>query len=215
MVIRDAGGATALPLGERELVARAARTKLVITDVDGVLTDGGVYYSENGEVAKRFSLRDGMGVERLRADGIETAFVTRENSRIVARRAEKLQLRLCYLGIADKRALLPDLLADAGIGSEEIGYIGDDVNDAGIIAAIAPRGLVAAPFDAVPSVLRSVHYRCALPGGFGAFRDFAEWILDLRRRARLPRARDGAGREPVRDERAGWAVRAVRAVPEG
>src|SRR5262245_60552625 len=132
-----------------------------------------------------------MGVERLRSDGIEVAFVTRENSPIVARRAEKLKLRHCYLGVADKRDLLPNLLADAGIGPNEIAYIGDDVNDAGIIAAVAPRGLVAAPLDAVPSVLRSVHYRCGQPGGCGAFRDFAEWILDLRRRAREPRARDG------------------------
>jgi 3-deoxy-D-manno-octulosonate 8-phosphate phosphatase (KDO 8-P phosphatase) len=183
------------PLFERELEVRAARLKLVVSDVDGVLTDGSVYYSDNGEALKRFSMRDGMGVERLRAEGIETAFVTRENSQIVARRAEKLKLRFCYLGVADKRALLPDLLANAGIGGNELAYIGDDVNDSGIIAAVAPRGLVAAPLDAVPTVLRSVHYRCALPGGCGAFRDFAEWVLDLRRRARQPRARDGAGRE--------------------
>jgi 3-deoxy-D-manno-octulosonate 8-phosphate phosphatase (KDO 8-P phosphatase) len=183
------------PLFERELEMRAARLKLVATDVDGVLTDGCVYYGDEGEVLKRFSLRDGMGVERLRADGIETAFVTRENSPIVARRAEKLKLRLCYLGVADKRALLPGLLADAGISGNELAYIGDDVNDSGIIAAVAPRGLVAAPLDAFPSVLRSVHYRCAQPGGHGAFRDFAEWILDLRRRARQPRARDVVGRD--------------------
>ena len=90
------------PLFERELEMRAARIKLVATDVDGVLTDGCVYYGDEGEVLKRFSLRDGMGVELLRADGIETAFVTRENSKIVSRRAEKLKIRHCYLGIADK-----------------------------------------------------------------------------------------------------------------
>ena len=75
------------PLFERELEMRAARIKLVATDVDGVLTDGSVYYSDGGEALKRFSVRDGMGVERLRADGVETAFVTRENSAIVTRRA--------------------------------------------------------------------------------------------------------------------------------
>ncbi|HEY7373882.1 MAG TPA: 3-deoxy-D-manno-octulosonate 8-phosphate phosphatase [Polyangia bacterium] len=191
---REEESALTPPLFERELEMRAARIKLVATDVDGVLTDGCVYYGDDGEVLKRFSLRDGMGVERLRGDGIETAFVTRESSRIVSRRAEKLKIRLCYLGVADKRALLPDMLAEAGIAANEIAYIGDDVNDAGIIAAVAPRGLVAAPLDAVPSVLHSVHYRCAQPGGVGAFRDFAEWILDLRRRARQPRARDGVDR---------------------
>ena len=172
------------PLFERELEARAARLRLVVTDVDGVLTVGGVYYSGDGEELKRFSVRDGMGVERLRHDRIETAFLTRERSPIVERRAEKLGLRLCYLGVADKRAALPRLMADAGVEPDQIGYIGDDVNDSEIIEAVAEQGLVGAPLDAVPVVLRAAHYRCVRPGGYGAFRDFADWILDLRERAR-------------------------------
>jgi 3-deoxy-D-manno-octulosonate 8-phosphate phosphatase (KDO 8-P phosphatase) len=174
----------AAPLFERELEARAARLRLVITDVDGVLTDGGVYYSGEGEALKRFSVRDGMGVERLRNERIETAFLTRERSPIVERRAEKLGLRLCYLGVADKRAALPGLIADAGVTPEQIAYVGDDVNDSEIIEAVAERGLVGAPLDAIPAVLRAAHYRCMRPGGYGAFRDFAEWILDLREKAR-------------------------------
>lgn len=172
------------PLTDAEVLVRAARIKLVATDVDGVLTDAGVYYSDSGEAMKRFSLRDGMGVERLRDDGIETAFVTRERSQLVARRAEKLKIRLCYLGIADKAAALPTLLAEAGVTIAEVAYIGDDVNDSGIMAAIAPDGLLAAPADAFAPVLRNVHYRCAQPGGHGAFRDFAEWILGFRKRMR-------------------------------
>lgn len=172
------------PLTDAELAVRAARIKLVATDVDGVLTDAGVYYSDSGEVMKRFSLRDGMGVERLRDDGIETAFITRENSTLVARRAEKLKIRLCYLGVRDKAASLPTLLAEAGASAGEVAYIGDDVNDSAIMAAIAPAGLVAAPADAFAPVLRNVHYRCAQPGGHGAFRDFAEWILGFRKRMR-------------------------------
>jgi 3-deoxy-D-manno-octulosonate 8-phosphate phosphatase (KDO 8-P phosphatase) len=178
------------PLSTRELEMRAARIKLVATDVDGVLTDGTVYYSDRGEAMKRFSLRDGMGVERLREDGIETAFVTRETSEIVARRAEKLKLRLCYLGVKDKRAHFPTLLSEAGIADDQIAYIGDDVNDLGIMAEVGRAGLVGAPLDAFPQVLRAAHHRCARPGGVGAFRDFAEWILELRRRARQPRAVD-------------------------
>jgi 3-deoxy-D-manno-octulosonate 8-phosphate phosphatase (KDO 8-P phosphatase) len=175
------------PLLERDLLMRAARIKLVATDVDGVLTDGSVYYSDRGEALKRFSVRDGMGVERLRDDGIETAFVTRETSEIVARRAEKLKLRHCYLGVTDKLAALPRLLAETGLGEGQLAYIGDDVNDSGIMARLAPTGIVAAPLDAMATVLRAAHYRCALPGGHGAFRDFAEWILALRMRARQPR----------------------------
>ncbi len=81
-----------------------------------------------------------MGVERLRDAGIETAFVTRENSPIVARRAEKLKIRLCYLGVRDKAAALPTLLAEAGVTAGEVAYIGDDVNDCGIMAHDRARG---------------------------------------------------------------------------
>ena len=182
------GKALWAPLLADELLRRIVRLRLIITDVDGVLTDGGIYFSESGEALKRFSVRDGMGVERLRAEGIETAFLTRESSAIVKRRAEKLAIRHCHLGVSDKTAFLPRLLAEAGVNDDEIAYIGDDVNDEGIMALVAERGLVGAPLDAVPSVLRRAHHCCALPGGCGAFRDFAEWILALRSEARQPSA---------------------------
>ena len=128
MVSANGKGLWAPLLGD-ELLRRIARLRLVITDVDGVLTDGGIFFSETGEALKRFTVRDGMGVERLRAEGIDTAFLTRESSAIVARRAEKLAIRHCHLGVADKRAFLPRLLEEAGVGDDEIAYIGDDVND--------------------------------------------------------------------------------------
>jgi 3-deoxy-D-manno-octulosonate 8-phosphate phosphatase (KDO 8-P phosphatase) len=181
-------------LPERDARFRAARVRLVITDVDGVLTDGGVYYSDKGEALKRFSLRDGMGVERLREDGVETAFLTRENSPIVARRAEKLRIRHLYLGAADKLAALPGILADAGADSGggleagHVAYIGDDVNDLAVMRAVAEGGgLVGAPADALPAVAAVAHFRCPNEGGHGAFRDFVEWILELRTQARTPR----------------------------
>jgi 3-deoxy-D-manno-octulosonate 8-phosphate phosphatase (KDO 8-P phosphatase) len=183
-VVNDEHSWVRAPLFDRELTLRASRVKLVATDVDGVLTDGGVYYSEHGEALKRFSVRDGMGVERLRNEGVEIAFVTREQSPIVARRAEKLQVHLCYLGVGDKKAVLPRLLGDAGIDASQLAYIGDDVNDAGIMSLVARDGLVGAPLDAIPSLLHGAHYRCRRPGGHGAFRDFAEWIIDLRAKAR-------------------------------
>jgi 3-deoxy-D-manno-octulosonate 8-phosphate phosphatase (KDO 8-P phosphatase) len=144
---------------------------------------------------KRFSVRDGMGVERLRADGVETAFLTREASPIVARRAEKLQLRLVYLGVADKLGALPGLLADAGVELAQVAYIGDDLNDAEIMNAVARQGLVGAPRDAVPSIVRTAHHWCAAPGGHGAFRDFADWLLDLRQQARVPETGDAEDTE--------------------
>jgi 3-deoxy-D-manno-octulosonate 8-phosphate phosphatase (KDO 8-P phosphatase) len=174
-------------LPERETLFRAARLRLVITDIDGVLTDGGVYYSSKGEACKRFSVRDGMGVERLREDGVETAFLTREHSPIVARRAEKLRIRLCYLGVTDKLGALPTLLTDAGVEAAHAAYIGDDVNDLGVMRDLAEHGLVAAPADAMAAVASLAHFRCPNVGGHGAFRDFAEWLLDLRQEARTPR----------------------------
>ena len=168
------------PLGINELVARARRVALVLADNDGVLTDGTVFVSEVGEELKQYSLRDGMGVERLRNAGVQTAIVTREKSAIVRRRAEKLQLPFVWEGVRDKREHLQKILVEARLGVDQLAYIGDDVNDLGILEAIAPAGLTAAPADAMSIVRDSVHYVCEAPGGRGAFRDFAEWILRLR-----------------------------------
>jgi 3-deoxy-D-manno-octulosonate 8-phosphate phosphatase (KDO 8-P phosphatase) len=164
-----------------EAAARATRVRLVVTDSDGVLTDAGVYYSERGEELKRFSIRDGMGVERLRNAGIDTAIVTGERSGSVARRGEKLGLRHVLLGVADKRAELQRLLGATGLAPAELAYIGDDVNDLGAIQLVGAAGLTGAPADAVPAVRDAVAYVCRADGGRGAFREFAEWILDLRR----------------------------------
>ena len=168
------------PLPAFELQARARRLKLVLTDCDGVLTDGGVYYSDQGEALKRFSMRDGMGVERLRLVGVETAVLTRENSAAVERRAAKLGLRHVFLGVADKHGHLEAIQAATGCGPAEMAYIGDDVNDLEILASIGAEGLTAAPADAMPAVLGVVQHPCLSRGGHGAFRDFAEWILKLR-----------------------------------
>jgi 3-deoxy-D-manno-octulosonate 8-phosphate phosphatase (KDO 8-P phosphatase) len=163
-----------------ELVARAKRVRLVLTDNDGVLTDNTVFVSEVGEELKQYSFRDGMGVERLRNQDVQTAIVTRESSAIVRRRAEKLQLPWVFEGVRDKREHLQKIMLEARLGVDQLAYIGDDVNDLGIIEAIAPAGLTAAPADAMPIVREAVHYVCEAPGGRGAFRDFAEWILRLR-----------------------------------
>ncbi|HLX06687.1 MAG TPA: 3-deoxy-D-manno-octulosonate 8-phosphate phosphatase [Thermoanaerobaculia bacterium] len=174
------GEGAAPPLPPAELRARALRLRLVLTDSDGVLTDGGVYYSERGEALRRFSVRDGMGVERLRGAGIATAIITRERSGCVERRAAKLRLPHLFLGVRDKAAELPAVLAETGLEVGALAYIGDDVNDLEIMARIGESGLTAAPADAMPELLAACHYRCAARGGHGAFRDFAEWLLGWR-----------------------------------
>jgi 3-deoxy-D-manno-octulosonate 8-phosphate phosphatase (KDO 8-P phosphatase) len=167
-------------LSKIELARRARKVRLVLTDSDGVLTDTGVYYNETGEVMKRFSIRDGMGVERLRNAGIETAIITGELSESVRRRAAKLSLERAYLGVRNKREALDRILRETGWSLAEVAYIGDDVNDLECIEAVRPEGLTSAPADAMPEIVRRVHYRCAQRGGQGAFRDFAEWLLRLR-----------------------------------
>ncbi len=160
------------------LKEKAAKIKLLLTDVDGVLTDNGVYYSEAGEVMKRFSIRDGMGVERLRkCCGIETGIITGETSGSVVKRAEKLHITELHLGIKDKAGLLAVVLEKQGLLPEEIAFIGDDVNDIGIIRLA---GLSACPADAMPQVAALVHFQCSQKGGYGAFREFAEWLIAFR-----------------------------------
>jgi 3-deoxy-D-manno-octulosonate 8-phosphate phosphatase (KDO 8-P phosphatase) len=166
-------------LPSSEVQARAARLALVLTDCDGVLTDNGVYYSAQGEELKRFSFRDGMGVERLRKAGIATAIVTSEQSDCVARRAEKLKIR-AHLGVKDKAARLAEILAQHGVSLEQVAYIGDDVNDLGAMDRVREVGLVGVPEDGMPEVARRAHYVTRARGGHGAFRDFAEWLLSAR-----------------------------------
>lgn len=167
-------------LPQEELVRRAKRLKLILTDNDGVLTDNGVYYSERGEEMKRYSIRDGMGVERLRKSGVETSIITGENSPSVRKRAEKLQMPYLYLGIKDKFAHIQMILEETGFAIDELAYIGDDVNDLRIMDEIGKAGILACPGDAMQVVQEIVNYKCAKPGGNGAFRDFAEWIIALR-----------------------------------
>jgi 3-deoxy-D-manno-octulosonate 8-phosphate phosphatase (KDO 8-P phosphatase) len=165
------------PLSKKEIQKRARAIKLILTDNDGVLTDTGVYYSDRGEAFKRFSIRDGMGVERLRDAGIETAIITGETSMSVQKRSEKLKMPYLYLGVKNKRAKLDEILRETGLTTAQLGYIGDDVNDLEIIAEIKKAGLTACPNDAMPVVQKAVHYKAKANGGNGAFRDFAEWIL--------------------------------------
>jgi 3-deoxy-D-manno-octulosonate 8-phosphate phosphatase (KDO 8-P phosphatase) len=164
-------------LTEAEIRRRAKAIKLVLTDVDGVLTDTGVYYSANGEELKRFSIRDGMGMDRLRDAGIGTAMITREDSPRVTARSKKLELPYYFPGIYDKRTHLAVVLKTTGYKLHELAYIGDDVNDIEIMEDIAKEGLTGCPGDAMPPAIKVAHYKAKAPGGYGAFRDFAEWIL--------------------------------------
>ena len=167
-------------LTQKEFHKRAKNIRLMLTDNDGVLTDSGVYYSERGEEFKRYSIRDGMGVERLAAAGIVTGIMTGENSPNLVRRAEKLKIELLYLGVKNKLSRLQDVLDDTGFDTSQLAYMGDDVNDLAIMESIAARGLTACPGDATGFVRPVSHYICSASGGDGAFREFAEKLIALR-----------------------------------
>jgi 3-deoxy-D-manno-octulosonate 8-phosphate phosphatase (KDO 8-P phosphatase) len=171
---------SAFRLRPSEARARARRIRLVLADCDGVLTDTGVFYGESGELMKRFSIRDGMGVERLRQAGIESGIVSGERSASITRRAEKLAIPYVLLGVKDKREAVQALCTAAGFALDELAYIGDDVNDLALLDVLGSQGLTAAPRDALPEVVQRAHYVCRAPGGGGALRDFAEWLLALR-----------------------------------
>lgn len=157
--------------------SRAALIALVLTDCDGVLTDGGVYYGPDGEVLKRFSIRDGMGVERLRNAGVEVGIISGERSGSIAARAAKLGITELHLGVRDKRARLEEICRGRSLRPEQIAYIGDDVND---VEAMGMVGLAGAPADALPEARQAAHVVVDLPGGHGAFRAFAELIITSR-----------------------------------
>ena len=151
--------------------------RLFATDVDGVLTDAGMYYSESGDEWKKFNTCDGMGIKLLQKAGFITAIVTQERTRLVARRAEKLAIPELHQGVMDKLSVIRDMAARHGIALQQIAYIGDDVNDMEALKAV---GVSAAPADGLPQVREVVDYVCQKKGGEGAVRELIELILQSR-----------------------------------
>lgn len=156
------------------LSLKLKKIKILIMDVDGTLTDGRVYYSASGEAMKRFSIRDGMGVELLRRAGIDVGIITSETSQIVVKRAEKLKIIHLIMGSRNKKKDLENIAKKLNLALEEIAYIGDDVND---FQPLQIAGVSACPVDSAESVINIVDYRCNARGGDGAVREFIELIL--------------------------------------
>ena len=149
--------------------------KLVVTDIDGVWTDGGMYYTESGDEFKRFNTYDSAGVTFCRLLGIPVAIITGEPSMAVSRRAEKLKIVHCHTGISDKLPVLEALCRDLKITLADVAYLGDDLND----MAVLPRvGYSACPSGAPDYVKRMVTKVLTKKGGEGVFREFVEGILE-------------------------------------
>jgi N-acylneuraminate cytidylyltransferase len=156
---------------------RAERIQMLAMDVDGTLTDAGMYYSSQGEELKKFNTRDGMGITLLHLVGVQTAIVTSESSGFAAARARKLGIETVIAPAKDKGQVLRALAEAHGISLEQIAFIGDDVND---LPALEVAGLAACPCDAAAPVRQVAHYVCQAPGGGGAVRELADLIIEAR-----------------------------------
>ncbi len=161
-------------LSSSALTRRANGVRLVALDVDGVLTDGRLYFGMRGEALKAFDVRDGLGIRLLRDVGIEVAILTGRSSRIVAARARDLGIDKVLQGQRDKHAGLQRLLAGAAVTERECAYMGDDWPDLPVLAAV---GLAATVADAPEEIKRRVHWVAPSPGGRGAVRDLARLLL--------------------------------------
>ncbi|MCP3714421.1 MULTISPECIES: HAD family hydrolase [Paraburkholderia] len=162
-----------------DATARAARVRLMIFDVDGVLTDGGLLFTGAGDTMKAFNSLDGHGAKLLREAGVDTAIITGRRSEIVAVRAKELKITHLWQGAEDKRVAFAELLSQTGIAPEACGYMGDDWPDLGVMLQC---GFAAAPANAHPDVLSRAHWVSDKVGGHGAVREVTDLILRAQNR---------------------------------
>jgi 3-deoxy-D-manno-octulosonate 8-phosphate phosphatase (KDO 8-P phosphatase) len=158
----------------------AARVRLLVLDVDGVLTDGSLWFGADGEVMKPFHVRDGLGIKQLLAAGVEVAIISGRRHAAVDARMRDLGVQRVMQGVDDKRAALASLLADTGIAAAEAACLVDDVPDLPLLEGV---GLPAAVADAHPAALAAARHVTQRPGGRGAVREFCDWLLASRKQS--------------------------------
>lgn len=159
---------------EKQKLTAIPSIKMLLTDSDGCLTDGGMYYTENGDEIKKFCTLDGMGIAKLREKGIITGIITGEDRELVRHRAEKLKMEELHMGIRNKLAVVKEICARRGISLEEVAYIGDDINDIEVIRAV---GFGCSVANGMEEVKAAARYVTKTPGGSGAVREVADLII--------------------------------------
>lgn len=157
------------------LTARARRVRLILLDVDGVLTDGTVIMHADGTESKGFHIRDGAAIVWAIQAGIPVGLLSARTSGATTRRATQLGIRIVSQGVGSKTAEFARIVADQGLEADDVAYMGDDLLDLGVLARA---GLAGAPADAAPEVRGAAHWTSTLGGGRGAVREFIEVILD-------------------------------------
>ncbi len=153
---------------------RAARVRLLVLDVDGVLTDGRLYYGPQGEAMKVFDVRDGHGIKMLINNGVEVALLSARSSDVVSARARELGIARVLQGRSDKARAFAALLAETAVAGEESGFIGDDLPDVPVMRAA---GFAATVADGCDAAKAAAHWITPHPGGRGAVRALAEFVL--------------------------------------
>ncbi len=158
----------------QDALARAAQVRLMIFDVDGILTDGSLHYGPEGELIKTFNVLDGHGIKLLQQSGVATAIISARKSEIVARRAADLGIRHLFQGVHDKLTAFQQLLEQTAVAAEHCGFVGDDVIDLPILLRV---GFAASVPNAHPEVRARVHHVTQASGGRGAARELCDFIL--------------------------------------
>jgi 3-deoxy-D-manno-octulosonate 8-phosphate phosphatase (KDO 8-P phosphatase) len=162
----------------RQLRIAAARIRLLVLDVDGVLTDGRLYYDAEGRESKCFHVRDGYGIQQVVTAGLQVAVISGRQSPAAAARLAELRITHVFLGRNDKRQVLDQLLLELGIPLDDVAFVGDDVID---LEIMVPAGLGITVADAHPDVLRAADWVTVASGGRGAVREVCDLLLSARR----------------------------------
>jgi 3-deoxy-D-manno-octulosonate 8-phosphate phosphatase (KDO 8-P phosphatase) len=154
--------------------ARARRIRMILTDVDGTLTDGTLTVMPDGEELKSYHVKDGLAVLLAQLIGLELGIITGKRSRGLEKRAERLKINELHQGAINKIPVFEEILSRRGLRPEEVAYIGDDQGDQEVLRRAGLAGAVA---DAHPAVRKAAHYVCSERGGRGAYREFVEFII--------------------------------------
>ena len=161
-------------LSRAALVERLKGVKLLSLDVDGVLTDGGLYYTDDGQQLRKFNVKDGMGLQCVRAAGVEVALISAAKSPAILRRGEFLGLGHVVVGCEDKLAALTEICEELGLDLADAAHMGDDLNDLAVLEAV---GLPLSVADAVPEARAAAAFVTSRRGGDGAVREICDLIV--------------------------------------
>jgi 3-deoxy-D-manno-octulosonate 8-phosphate phosphatase (KDO 8-P phosphatase) len=163
-------------LTKEQFLERLSGIKLLSLDTDGVLTDGGLYYTDDGEELRKFNVKDGLGIQRVQAAGVKVAIITASSTPSIAHRGRSLGVDYVFLDCEDKLATLVRISDEMGIDLDQVGHVGDDLNDLPVFGAV---GCPMAVADATDEALTSVLFVTKKKGGDGAVREICDLIVSI------------------------------------